>query len=131
MIAVDTNVLVRLLTGDEPEQAAAARRLFASEAIWIGKTVLLETGWVLRGLSSPKARLCSAQEVLSPRRRLACQLFELGDPHFSISEHRADLEPAAHSFDVFGQGTDTDVGSVLNLRDLSLRFARPSARGAT
>jgi len=50
MIAVDTNVLVRLLTGDEPRQAAAARSLFASEPIWIAKTVLLETGWVLRSL---------------------------------------------------------------------------------
>ena len=50
MIAVDTNVLVRLLTGDEPKQQAAARSLFASEAIWIAKTVLLETGWVLRSL---------------------------------------------------------------------------------
>jgi predicted nucleic acid-binding protein len=38
MTAVDTNVLVRLLTGDEPSQAAAARRLFASEPIWIAET---------------------------------------------------------------------------------------------
>ena len=50
MTAVDTNVLVRLLTGDDPKQAAAARSLFASEPIWIVKTVLLETGWVLRSL---------------------------------------------------------------------------------
>src|SRR5579864_5870202 len=50
MIAVDTNVLVRLLTGGEPKQEAAARALFASETIWIAKTVLLETGWVLRSL---------------------------------------------------------------------------------
>ena len=50
MIAVDTNVLVRLLTGDDPGQAAAARSLFASEPIWIAKTVLLETAWVLRSL---------------------------------------------------------------------------------
>src|SRR3984957_13611493 len=50
MIAVDTDVLVRLLTGDEPKQAAAARSLFASDPIWIAKTVLLETGWVLRSL---------------------------------------------------------------------------------
>ncbi|MGD0666437.1 MAG: type II toxin-antitoxin system VapC family toxin [Bryobacteraceae bacterium] len=50
MIAVDTNVLVRLLTGDDPKQAAAARRLFASQPIWIAKTVLLETAWVLRSL---------------------------------------------------------------------------------
>ena len=50
MTAVDTNVVVRLLTGDDPKQAAAARALFASEPIWIAKTVLLETGWVLRSL---------------------------------------------------------------------------------
>src|SRR5882762_5197982 len=50
MIAVDTNVLVRLLTEDDPKQAAAARSLFAAEPIWIAKTVQLETGWVLRSL---------------------------------------------------------------------------------
>jgi predicted nucleic-acid-binding protein len=50
MIAVDTNVLVRLLTGDDPKQAAAAQSLFAAGPIWIAKTVLLETGWVLRSL---------------------------------------------------------------------------------
>src|SRR6267143_1501230 len=50
MIAVDTNVLVRLLTGDEPKQEAAARSLFAAGPVWIAKTVLLEAGWVLRSL---------------------------------------------------------------------------------
>jgi predicted nucleic-acid-binding protein len=50
MTAVDTNVVVRLLTGDDTKQAAAAKSLFASGPIWIAKTVLLETGWVLRSL---------------------------------------------------------------------------------
>jgi predicted nucleic-acid-binding protein len=50
MTAVDTNVLVRLLTEDDREQAAAARTLFAAGPIWIAKTVLLETAWVLRSL---------------------------------------------------------------------------------
>lgn len=50
MIAVDTNVVVRLLTGDDPKQAAAAKSLFAAGPIWIAKTVLLETGWVLHSL---------------------------------------------------------------------------------
>ena len=50
MTAVDTNVLVRLLTGDDPKQEAAARSLFAAGPIWIAKTVLLETNWVLRSL---------------------------------------------------------------------------------
>jgi predicted nucleic-acid-binding protein len=50
MTAVDTNVVIRLLTGDDPKQEAAARALFAAGPIWIAKTVLLETGWVLRSL---------------------------------------------------------------------------------
>src|ERR1035438_353088 len=50
MIAVDTNVVVRLLklTEDDPTQTAAAKSLFAGGSIWIAKTVLLETAWVLR-----------------------------------------------------------------------------------
>jgi predicted nucleic-acid-binding protein len=47
MTAVDTNVVVRLLTADDPEQAAAARLVFAGDFVWIGRTVLLETAWVL------------------------------------------------------------------------------------
>jgi len=50
MTAVDTNVLVRLLTGDDPKQAAAAKSIFSAGAVWIAKTVLLETAWVLRSL---------------------------------------------------------------------------------
>ena len=50
MTAVDTNVVVRLLTADDPKQAAAVRSLFAAEVIWIAKTVLLEAGWVLRSI---------------------------------------------------------------------------------
>ena len=41
---------LRALTGDDAKQAAAARGLFATEPIWIAKTVLLESGWVLRSL---------------------------------------------------------------------------------
>jgi predicted nucleic-acid-binding protein len=48
MTAVDTNVLVRLLTGDDHRQTAAASSLFSVDTIWIAKTVLLETAWVLR-----------------------------------------------------------------------------------
>lgn len=48
MIAIDTNVLVRLLTGDDPAQTQRAAALFKSNDILIPKTVLLETEWVLR-----------------------------------------------------------------------------------
>lgn len=49
MIAVDTNVVVRLLVADEPAQARRAKALFARAEVFIPATVLLETEWVLRG----------------------------------------------------------------------------------
>ena len=48
MIAVDTNLLVRLLTSDDPDQAQRAARIMESDDIFIPKTVMLETEWVLR-----------------------------------------------------------------------------------
>ncbi len=50
MGAVDTNVVIRLLTLDDENQAARAKRLFATHKIFLPKTVLLETEWVLRRL---------------------------------------------------------------------------------
>jgi predicted nucleic-acid-binding protein len=49
MIAVDTNVVVRLLVNDDAGQARRARGLFERERVFIAPTVLLETEWVLRG----------------------------------------------------------------------------------
>ena len=48
MIAFDTNLLVRALVIDNPEQVAIARRLMAQDTVFISRTVLLETEWVLR-----------------------------------------------------------------------------------
>jgi predicted nucleic-acid-binding protein len=47
MTAVDTNLVVRLLTQDDRKQAAIASAVFATEEVWIAKSVLLETAWVL------------------------------------------------------------------------------------
>ena len=48
MIAVDTNIIVRLLTKDDPIQYKKAHALFKASPIFISATVLLETEWVLR-----------------------------------------------------------------------------------
>ena len=47
MNAVDTNIVVRLLVADDPTQFELAQATFAVGPIWIAKTVLLETAWVL------------------------------------------------------------------------------------
>ena len=48
MPAVDTNILVRFITRDNEEQAQRARRVLLTGGVWISKTVILETEWVLR-----------------------------------------------------------------------------------
>lgn len=50
MLAVDTNVIVRLLVNDDPRQGAVARDVFESDEVWIGVTVLLEAAWVLQSV---------------------------------------------------------------------------------
>jgi predicted nucleic acid-binding protein len=48
MISLDTNVIVRVVTRDHPEQLAAALAVMRQDHLWLCKTVLLETAWVLR-----------------------------------------------------------------------------------
>lgn len=51
MIAVDTNVLVRYVTNDDPAQARRAADLLAgAEAVFVPQTVLMEMEWVLRAV---------------------------------------------------------------------------------
>ena len=50
MRAVDTNVVVRYLTGDDPGQAARARAVIDAGNVFVSTTVLLESEWVLRSV---------------------------------------------------------------------------------
>ena len=47
MKAIDTNVVLRVITGDDLAQEATARDLLRS-GVFISLTVLMETEWVLR-----------------------------------------------------------------------------------
>lgn len=48
MLAIDTNILVRYITRDDPVQERKARELFLRSPVFVPKTVLMETEWVLR-----------------------------------------------------------------------------------
>lgn len=48
MIAIDTNVVIRLLTADDREQLEVTKKLFRQKDIFISTTVILECEWVLR-----------------------------------------------------------------------------------
>ncbi|HOW49188.1 MAG TPA: type II toxin-antitoxin system VapC family toxin, partial [Rubrivivax sp.] len=49
MAALDTNVVVRLIVGDDPKQARAAEKLVAAQRCTVAPSVLMECEWVLRG----------------------------------------------------------------------------------
>ncbi|TXH71511.1 MAG: type II toxin-antitoxin system VapC family toxin [Thiothrix sp.] len=50
MIAFDTNLLVRLAVNDNETQADLAEQLISNNEVFISRTVLLETEWVLRSV---------------------------------------------------------------------------------
>lgn len=50
MIAFDTNLLVRVAVADDPAQVAIVRELIERDTIFLSRTVLLETEWVLRAV---------------------------------------------------------------------------------
>ena len=48
MVAVDTNVIVRLIVGDDEAQVAVALALAEREVLFVAFSVLIEIDWVLR-----------------------------------------------------------------------------------
>ena len=56
MMAFDINVLVRLATNDQPEQAEIVENLLKVNQVFISRTVLLETEWVLRSRYNNSAK---------------------------------------------------------------------------
>jgi predicted nucleic-acid-binding protein len=59
MLAIDTNLIVRYLVGDDPTQAARARKLIDGNDVFVGLTVLLETEWVLRNVYAFSMHECA------------------------------------------------------------------------
>ncbi len=66
MIAIDTNVLIRLITKDDAVQAEQAYHLVQSTSpVLINHLVLCESIWVLSSFYElPKAKLCQVIESL-------------------------------------------------------------------
>ena len=97
MIAIDTNVLVRLLTADDAAQTRRAATLFEQGDIFLGKTVLLETEWVLRfsyQLSRP-AIIAALKNVLGLRQVKAEDSFAIADA-LTLFESGMDFGDALH-----------------------------------
>ena len=91
MIAFDTNLLVRVLVADHAEQVAVVRQLIARDIIFISRTVLLETEWVLR--SAYKRN----------RTELHAFFTALLETDNTVIE---DAEAVSHALDWYAQGAD-------------------------
>jgi predicted nucleic-acid-binding protein len=73
MRAVDTNVLVRLVVGDDVRQTAAAEE-FVQRGAWASHLVLAETIWVLDSVYGLKAdQLAEVVEMLLNHENLTVQ----------------------------------------------------------
>jgi predicted nucleic-acid-binding protein len=73
MRAVDTNVLVRLVSGDDAGQVSAAEEYVASGA-WVSHVVLVECVLVLKSVYSvPHPQLVAAVEILLDHEALVLQ----------------------------------------------------------
>ena len=73
MRAVDTNVLVRLVTRDERKQVAAAES-FVSKGAWVSTFFLIESTWVLTAVYElTHAEIATAIDMLLHHRDLSIQ----------------------------------------------------------
>jgi predicted nucleic-acid-binding protein len=73
MLAVDTNVLVRLIVRDNADQARAAEE-FVARGAWISHLVLAETLWVLDSVFElGRDQVAQAVEMLLNHRELTLQ----------------------------------------------------------
>ncbi len=76
MRAVDTNVLVRLLTRDDRDQATAADA-FVEPGAWVSTLALTETVWVLSTIYDVSAAgLADGLEMLLNHKHLSIQDFD-------------------------------------------------------
>lgn len=107
MTAIDTNLIVRVVTNDDPAQTRRARALLASGPVWVPKTVLLETEWVLR----------SAYDLSPTAIARALRTF-LGLPNVTVE----DAETARRALDTYSAGMD--FAAALHLASASHAAAR-------
>lgn len=73
MLAVDTKVLVRIITGDNPRQTAVADQFVANGA-WVSVLALAEATWVLRANYKQRhADIAAAVDMLLTHKDLVLQ----------------------------------------------------------
>ena len=92
MIGIDTNLLLRLIVGDEPKQAVMAReflrgRCSAGEPGYVCHIVLVELVWTLaRAYCYPRERIAAAIEQILETAQLDVE--SSGDVAAAVKDYR-------------------------------------------
>jgi predicted nucleic-acid-binding protein len=102
MIAIDTNIIVRLIVNDDAKQVGEARRLMQRNAILVTSTVVLETEWVLRSVYN-----LQPQQILAGLTRL-----------FGLENVQAE-NPAAMAKAMSGYAQGMDFADAMHLSQAS------------
>ena len=99
MTGVDTNIVVRFLTGDDPAQSEKARAVLKKSDVFVPETVMLEAEWVLRhayDFESPAihdafSKLCGLPNVVlsNPHRMLTALQWYAEGMDFADALHLA------------------------------------------
>ena len=128
MRSIDTNVVVRYLTGDDAAQAARARAAVDADDVFVSTTVLLESEWVLRSVYG-----FGSEDVVAALRAFAGLPTVLVESPVLLAEalERVDLGmdfadalhlgAAGHCSELF----TFDAGFVEAARDESLKVVQP------
>jgi predicted nucleic-acid-binding protein len=97
VLAIDTNVVVRFLTADDPDQARRAKALIENHRVMASSTVLLEAEWVLRsGYGFSKEEVLRALRTFSGLRNLSLQEPERVAQAMDWAEGGLDFADALH-----------------------------------
>src|SRR5687768_230274 len=97
MTAVDTNIVVRYLTGDTPKQADTARALISENDIFLSRTVVLECEWVLRSVYGYSAtEVCEALRAFAGLPRVSVEDLAIVVRALDLAESGVGFADALH-----------------------------------
>ncbi len=97
MIAIDTNIIIRYITGDHPEQALVARDIIDGESVFVAATVLMEAAWVLRTtFRFARADVLHSLRIFAGMPSVTIEDADLVSTGFDLVEKGMDFADALH-----------------------------------
>jgi predicted nucleic-acid-binding protein len=97
MVALDTNVFLRLVLDDDPEQMQRARGLVVGTPCFVPLTVILESEWILRRVyRHTKSAISQMFERLINTHNIAIERIEVVNYALELTTQGIDFADALH-----------------------------------